>query len=93
MYDPIREQFYTTQELAEILGIRPQTLSAHARSGRLPACQPYSKGPWMFPKDELTTYLRKRVKRTLNSIPRPLKARSQLSKTTVKTISIKKSAQ
>ena len=93
MYDPIREQFYTTKELSEILGIKPQTLSAHARSGRLPACQPYTKGPWMFPKDELTTYLRKRVKRTLNSMPRPLKARSRLSRTTVKSISIKESAQ
>jgi excisionase family DNA binding protein len=75
MYDPIREQFYTTNELAEILSIKPQTLTAHARSGRLPACQPYSKGPWMFPKDEVAAYLRKRVNHYSNSMIRPLRAR------------------
>jgi len=75
MHDPIRKQFYTAQELAEILGIKPETVAAHARSGRLPACQPYSKGPWMFPKDELAAYLRKRVTRPLGPVIRPLRAR------------------
>ncbi len=93
MYDPIKDQFYTAQELADILNIKAETVTAHARVGRLPACQPYEKGPWLFPKDELTTYLRKRVKKTLNSIPRPLRARPRTSNTSAKNISIKESAQ
>lgn len=93
MYDPIKEQFYTAQELADILHIKPETVNAHARVGRLPACQPYEKGPWLFPKDELTTYLRKRVKKTLGSIPRPLRARTQSLNTSAKNISVTESAQ
>jgi excisionase family DNA binding protein len=75
MYDPIREQFYTARELAEILGIKPETIAAHARSGRLPACQPYFKGPWMFPKDEIAAYLRKRVNNRAGINTCPLRAR------------------
>lgn len=75
MYDPIREQFYTAHELADILGIKPETMAAHARERRLPACQPYPKGPWLFPKDEIAAYLRKRVNRSHSSIIRPLRAR------------------
>jgi len=75
MYDPVREQFYTVKELADILQIKPETVAAHARSHRLPACQPYPKGPWLFPKDEIATYLRKRVSRDHSSIIRPLRAR------------------
>lgn len=75
MYDPIREQFYTAKELADILQIKPQTVAAHARTGRLPACQPYTKGPWMFPKDEIAIYLRKRVKTCQHPDTRPLRAR------------------
>ena len=74
MYNPIREQFYTAQELADILNIKPETVAAHARTGRLPACQPYDKGPWLFPKDELAVYLRKRIGENANSIMRPLRA-------------------
>ena len=76
MYDPVQEQFYTCENLAAILGIKPETLAGHARSGRLPACQPYDKGPWLFPKDEVTAYLRKRVRSKSTSIIRPLRARS-----------------
>ena len=75
MYDPIREQFYTVKELADILQIKPETISAHARTGRLPACQPYPKGPWLFPKDEMTAYLRKRIKSDSHPFVRPLRAR------------------
>jgi len=75
MYDPLRDQFYTCEELAEILGIKPETLAGHARSGRLPACQPYLKGPWLFPKDEIAAYLRKRVRSNSTSLIRPLRAR------------------
>jgi excisionase family DNA binding protein len=74
MYDPIRDDFYTSQELAEILGIKSETVAAHARSGRLPACQPYPRGPWMFPKDEIAAYLRKRVRRITNPAVRPMSA-------------------
>ena len=75
MYDPIREQFYTAQELAGILGIKSETVAAHARSGRLPACQPYSKGPWMFPKDQITAYLRKRVSKDSFPLVQPLRCK------------------
>lgn len=75
MYDPIREQFYTAQELARILGIKPETVATHARRGLLPACQPYPKGPWMFPKDEIAAYLRKRVSNASSLVVRPLRAR------------------
>ena len=75
MYDPIREQFYTSQELAEILGIKSESVTAHARSGRLPACQPYPKGPWMFPKDEIATYLRKRGRMNSTTNVNPLRSR------------------
>jgi len=93
MYDPVREQFYTTEELADILRIKPQTVAAHARAGRLPACQPYTKGPWLFPKDELATYLRKRVNKIPNLVPRPLREQRKHSKTTNKNIPVKESAQ
>ena len=79
MYDPLREQFYTCDELAQILGIKPETLAGHARSGRLPACQPYPKGLWLFPKDELAAYLRKRVRHGGSSVVRPLRARARTS--------------
>ena len=75
MYDPIREQFYTAKELADLLHIKPETISGHARTGRLPACQPYPKGPWLFPKDEIAAYLRKRVKFDSCPFVRPLRAR------------------
>ena len=75
MYDPLRDQFYSCQDLAEILGIKPETLAGHARSGRLPACQPYPKGPWLFPKDEIAAYLRKRVRSDNRPFVRPLRAR------------------
>lgn len=75
MYDPIREQFYTARELADILNIKAETVAAHARSGRLPAAQPYPKGPWMFPKDEIAAYLRRRVNHCYNPTIRPLRAR------------------
>ncbi|MCY2926514.1 MAG: helix-turn-helix domain-containing protein [Planctomycetota bacterium] len=75
MNDPIREQFYTCQELADILGILPESLAKHARLKRLPACQPYPSGPWFFPKDEITSYLRKRVQVFPSPFVRPLKAR------------------
>ena len=75
MYDPIREQFYTVKELADILQIKPETVAAHARSHRLPACQPYPKGPWLFPKDEIATYLKKRIKHDPCPFVRPLRAR------------------
>ena len=75
MYDPVREQFYTCEDLARILGIKPETLAGHARSGRLPACQPYPKGPWLFPKDEVAAYLRKRVHSDSTPFVRPLRAR------------------
>jgi excisionase family DNA binding protein len=52
-YDPLRDQFYTCDELAEMLGVKPDTIAGHARSGRLPACQPFPQGVWLFPKDEL----------------------------------------
>ena len=77
MYDPLRDQFYTCEELARILGIKTETLAGHARSGRLPACQPYLKGPWLFPKDEIATYLRRRVKTKGNGIVRPFRARAK----------------
>ena len=77
MYDPVRDQFYTCQALSEILGIKPETLAGHARSGRLPACQPYPKGPWLFPKDEIAAYLRKRVRGNGASPVRPLRARQR----------------
>ena len=77
MYDPIREQFYTAKELAEILQIKPETIVAHARTGRLPACQPYPKGPWLFPKDDITAYLRKRIKSDSHLFIRPLRARKK----------------
>lgn len=75
MYDPVNEQFYSCNELASILGIKPATLAGHARSGRLPACQPYVKGPWLFPKDEIAAYLRKRVRTNCGRNVRPLRAR------------------
>jgi len=75
MYDPLRDQFYTAQELAHILGIKVETLAGHARSGRLPAAQLYHRGPWMFPKDEIAAYLRKRVRPPGTPQIRPLKAR------------------
>jgi hypothetical protein len=75
MYDPIREQFYTARELADILNIKPETVAAHARCGRLPAAQPYPKGPWMFPKDEMAAYLRKRINHYSSPAIRPLRAR------------------
>ena len=75
-YNPITEQFYTCEELAEILKISPQTLARHARSRRLPACQPYPNGPWFFPKDDIAAYLRKRVK-SQGPFVRPLRARSR----------------
>lgn len=75
MYDPIREQFYTAKDLADILEIKPETIAAHARTGRLPACQPYPKGPWLFPKDEITAYLRKRIKSESQFFVRPLRAK------------------
>ncbi|MCY2926513.1 MAG: helix-turn-helix domain-containing protein [Planctomycetota bacterium] len=76
-YDPIREQFYTCEELADILGILPESLAKHARLKRLPACQPYPSGPWFFPKDEMAAYLRKRVQSWPGPILRPLKARKR----------------
>ena len=79
MYNPIKEQFYSCEELAELLCIKPGTLAGHARSGRLPACQPYPKGPWLFPKDEIAAYLRKRVSRDHSSIIRPLRARGSVA--------------
>jgi excisionase family DNA binding protein len=93
MYDPLREQFYTTNELAEILNIKPETLASHARCGRLPASQPYPKGPWLFPKDEITAYLRKRLKKTPSFTPNPLRARAQFSQRTTKNTFIKRSVQ
>ena len=78
MYDPLRDQFYTCEELAKILGIKSETLAGHARSGRLPACQPYLKGPWLFPKDEIAAYLRRRVRANGNGMVRPFRARSKL---------------
>ena len=75
MYDPVREQFYTCEELATVLGIKPETLAGHARSGRLPACQPYAKGPWLFPKDEIASHIRKRVHSNANGLVQPLRAR------------------
>lgn len=77
MYDPLRDQFYSCQDLARILGIKPETLAGHARSGRLPACQPYPKGPWLFPKDELAAYLRKRVGGSTARTVRPLRLPSR----------------
>jgi hypothetical protein len=93
MYDPVREQFYTARELAKILGIKPETLAGHARSGRLPACQPYAKGPWMFPKDEIAAYLRKRVSRTRGIGDRPLRNRTRLEKVPPRKSAIKISGQ
>lgn len=75
MYNPIKEQFYSCEELAKLLNIKSETLAGHARSGRLPACQPYPKGPWLFPKDEIAAYLKKRVKSDSCPFVRPLRAR------------------
>jgi len=76
-YDPLRDQFYTCDELAEMLGVKSDTIAGHARSGRLPACQPFPQGVWLFPKDELAAYLRKRVNVGPGPFIRPLRARSR----------------
>lgn len=77
MYNPLKDQYYSCTELAEIMGIKPETLAGYAREQRLPAYHFYAGGEWFFLKDEIAAFLKKNDNGYSAPFVRPLRARSK----------------
>lgn len=60
-YDPIRDNYYTSGQLADAMHVKPGTVRAWARRGRVP----YVKlgTVLLFPKKDIRVYLQRRLRK------------------------------
>ena len=60
-YDPIRDDYLTTRQLAGAVGVKPATVRSWVRQGRVPFVKLGTI--LLFPKEEIGLYLQKRLRR------------------------------
>jgi excisionase family DNA binding protein len=58
--DPISDNYYTTRQIAEGLGVKPATVRSWVRHGRVPFVRVGTI--LLFPKDAISVYLQKRLR-------------------------------
>jgi excisionase family DNA binding protein len=61
---PITARFYTLDEVATILNVRPAQVYAMVRSGELPAIKLGGRGVWRVDRQRLEDYLQAQHQRT-----------------------------